>query len=128
MCQERAESSTRKTPEDRGKVVPEDKLPPGVSANFGYPEKSSPFVQVKLPAGMEYNGKKSRAVSFMDKEGHTLRGTVRTKDSAISCTTSWAWTWWNGLSESEKNAVHQAMKSKRSCSRERSASAKRAKK
>ncbi len=105
-------------PVARGEVCDADSLPPGCSANFGYPENASPFIQLRLPQGMSYEKKKSRAVSFMDG-GSSIKGTKRTQETALNCISSWAWSWWNSLTADEKSSVRNAV-SKR---RDRSASA-----
>ena len=47
--------------------VPKGEYPPGVRYHTGEPnsEKASPFVQVHLPPGYVWNGKKSHAVSYV---------------------------------------------------------------
>lgn len=51
------------------------KLPPGVVAGLGFPERASPFVQARLPVGMKYEGKASRCVSFRSADCPFARGT-----------------------------------------------------
>lgn len=106
-------------PVARGEVCEPESLPPGCNCNFGYPENASPFIQCKLPQGMAFERKKSRAVSFVSHEGSSLKGTKRSQETALNCITSWAWSWWNSLTDDEKSSVRNAV-SKR---RERSVSA-----
>ena len=73
---------------------------------FGHPDSASPFVQVKLPTGMTWGGKKSRCVSFVPKDGPAKhRGTNKTQQQAVGAVASWAWSWWESLSEGEQKAV-----------------------
>ncbi len=100
----------------RGKVDDPSSFPPGCSANFGFPEGASPFVQLKLPAGLKYEGKKSRCVSYVGEglaKVHN-KGTSRPKESAIACVRAWSWLWWEQLKESEKNTIRASV-AKRSC-------------
>ena len=85
---------------------------PGLQLHRGYPAKSNPFVQVHLPPSFRYEGKGSRAVSYLPEDGQMLsRGTVRTFQQALSCVVSWSWMWWNTLSSTEQSAL-RAMDSK----------------
>lgn len=86
-------------------------LPPGTVTVFGHPESASPFIQVKLPIGMSYCGKKSRCISFVSKDGPmTQRGTNKTKEQATAAVASWAWQWWETLTESEKLGVEGSVR------------------
>lgn len=86
------------------------KLPPGVVAGLGFPERASPFVQARLPVGMKYEGKASRCVSFRSADCPFARGTRKTQSQACSPVSSWAWQWWETLSDIEKSAVKSAAK------------------
>lgn len=97
----------------RGNPGEDQEVPPGVSMTYGYPEKSNPFVQLRLPVPMTYEGKKSRCVSFMDSSGASFRGTQRSRAQAIQCVVAWSWDWWNQLSDLEKSAVRSSMANKR---------------
>ena len=97
----------------RGKVDDPSSFPPGCTANFGFPEGASPFVQLKLPAGLIYEGKKSRCLSYIG-ESQVHKGTTRTKESAIACVRAWSWLWWEQLRETEKNTIRASI-AKRSC-------------
>lgn len=115
----------RKKPETRGAVLEAEKLPPGCAANHGFPQSSNPFVQLKLPMGMTFENKKSRSVSYVSPDGPSFKGTLRSKESAVACMTSWAWQWWESLSDSQKNSVRSAAEKRRD--RSTSASRKRLK-
>eukprot|EP00435_Cladocopium_sp_Y103_P027330 s1017_g6.t1 len=92
---------------NRGKFDTKD-LPPGCTANFAEPKSASPFLQIHLPLGMKFNGRKSKCASFSDGAQVGLRCTVRTKDAAIRSALAWAWKWYHGLSTSEQAAVKAA--------------------
>lgn len=117
--QERKDGPHKPSVHRDGDSVDPESLPPGCSCAFGYPEAANPFIQIKLPNGMQHLKKKSRAVSYIGSDGSSKRGTMRTRDNALSCVTSWAWTWWNSLTNDERSCIRNSMSSKRS----RSASA-----
>eukprot|EP00438_Fugacium_kawagutii_P009613 Skav215639 [mRNA] locus=scaffold736:197173:203009:- [translate_table: standard] len=107
------EDSTHASPVVRGNpsdLTTPDKVPPGVTLNYGVPDKSSPFVQLKLPQGMSFEAKKSRSVSFM-ATGIPMsgRGTTRTRENALDCVLAWGWEWWGSLTDSQKNSIRSMM-------------------
>ena len=96
---------------ERESIGDEVNLPPGTVTNFGHPESASPFIQLKLPTGMNYCGKKSRCISFVSKDGPvTQRGTNKTKEQATAAVASWAWQWWETLTEDEKRGVEGSVR------------------
>lgn len=92
---------------NRGKFETSD-LPPGCTANFGEPKSASPFIQVHLPLGMKFNGRRSKSSSFSEGAHAGLRCTARTKDAAIRSALAWAWEWYQSLTCSEQAAVKAA--------------------
>lgn len=84
-------------------------LPPMCRANLGFPVNLSPFIQVRLPKGFQYNSKESRAMSYRDAEGAAVvRGTMRTYAMAKASCESWAWQWWDSLSAPAKTSLKTA--------------------
>lgn len=105
------EDGPHRPAERRESLSNEVKLPPGTVTNFGHPDSASPFIQLKLPVGMTYCGKKSRCISFVSKDGPvTQRGTNKTKEQATAAVASWAWQWWETLTEQEKMGVEGSVR------------------
>lgn len=84
--------------------VPEGDIPPGCRWLIGEPQNTSPFVQIHLPKGFVFRGKKSHAVSFQG-DVTFQRGTRSTRHVAQNCVTSWAWSWWGSLSVEQQSGI-----------------------
>ena len=82
-------------------------VPPGTSKVHGYKDNCNPFFQLKLPLGLSFEGKKSRCVSYQGASGTGIgvRGTNRTKKQAVDCVVAWGWSWWNSLSDDQRNTL-----------------------
>ena len=94
----------------RGTVGEDIEFPPGVSTNFGKPQNASGFIQAKLPGTWKWEGKRSRAVSFITAEVLGSRGTTKSKAQAIRAAASWCWSWWESLDDTQKSAVQASSK------------------
>ena len=79
-------------------------------------------MQCFLPPGFKFEKKGSRCVSFLSDNGPSFKGTSRSKEAAVACMSSWAWSWWHSLSDDQRSAVRSAATAKRASSRERSLS------
>lgn len=87
---------------------PNMSLPPGVKAHYGFPQNASAFVQVRLPNGISWDGKCSRAMSYRNPDAPLIPGgTTRTVEVAKASLESWAWQWFESLSVSEKKSLRE---------------------
>ena len=96
-----------KTP--RGPVSGE--FPPGVKCHRGVPENASPFLQALLPGTFKYEGKRSRAVSYMGSKPVVTNGTTRSEEAAQRMVLSWSWQWWDSLTTDQRSAISSEARS-----------------
>lgn len=82
------------------------KFAPGCSVTFGNPALQSPFVQTHLPRGEKFENRSSRAVSFCPPTGALVRGTTRTKETALEMASAWTWRWFNSLTPAKQNSFN----------------------
>lgn len=86
--------------------VPQRQLAPGTRAHVGRPQDASAFIQVKIISGQKFQGKNSRAFSFVPVGGHQRpRGIQR--DYRTACQSAIAWTreWWRSLSSEQQEEL-----------------------
>lgn len=88
------------------RAIPTGEFPPGCRCHTGEPasDKASPFIQVHLPQGFLFGGKKSHSVSFQGSVTF-VRGTRRSKTQAEHCVLSWSWNWWNSLTPAQQSGL-----------------------
>ena len=101
------EDARHATPVARG--TPNCEFAAGCSCYYGHPTSGSPFVQVYLPAGFKFGGKKSRAVCFADKGGaKSGRSATRTEQQALTGLKKWTDEWFSTLSPAERQSLEEA--------------------
>ncbi|CAE7943503.1 LDJ2, partial [Symbiodinium necroappetens] len=87
--------------------VPQHELAPGCKAYIGQPDEESPFIQVRILPKLLFNGKKSRAFSFVPEGSRPLpRGATRSFQDACTCATTWS-NFFNSLSEDQKKDIRE---------------------
>eukprot|EP00439_Symbiodinium_sp_Y106_P043977 s4905_g5.t1 len=104
-CREARVDGAHAAPVPRG--LPDCELPPHCSVYYGHPVNGSPFVQAYLPDGFKFNKKKSRAVCYRE-QGLNLQSSKaakRTKEEALTCVTSWCWSWFASLTDAQKRQL-----------------------
>ncbi len=101
------ESGSRAAPTARDD--PNMNLPSGVKAHFGFPQNASAFVQLRLPGGMTWDGKASRAMSFRNPDAPIVSGgTTRTLEVAKASLESWAWQWFESLPVAKQKSLRES--------------------
>ena len=93
------------SPQQREK--PAGDLPCGCRIYEGVPSTGNPFLQVYLPGGFRYSNRKSRAVCYnvAGATAETAKATTRTRVQALASVQTWAWQWWNSLTQAERDAL-----------------------
>ena len=108
LIQERSDVGQARGPANRGRgPLPDFEVAPGCSVAFATPFGQSPFVQIHLPRGFKFEGKSSRAVSYVPESGPLNRGTTRLKSQAQEIASAWSWRWFSSL-DHEKKQLFQA--------------------
>ena len=75
---------------------------------LGRPDLAAPFVQIRLPESLKYQGKNGRSWSFVPEGSSAMpRGTQRTYATAKASAVQWAESWFKSLS-AEKQANLQS--------------------